>query len=265
MGALSPGWASVRVLAWLSAALAAGAAVLMWLNARGFEQALDETALRRMTTGAIATTAAALVLLVIAVLHYSFGRRGSRVGAALFTLAAIAALVLPVAARGPGSIRRLGPAPWTPRPLPGAAQVGSRVTMIGLDGASLEFILPRAAEGRLPNFSRIIQGGATAGLATIRPTQPAPVWASIATGMYPSKSGARSAAQYYARDDRQAVDLLPDHCLCHALVRLGLVRTEPRTSQQWPARPLWGVLEAAGFSTGVVRWPLTHPAQPSRG
>src|SRR5215203_4592262 len=65
MGALSPGWASVRMLAWLAAALAAGAAALMWLNVRGFETTLGEAAARRMIIGAIATSAAAVILLVI--------------------------------------------------------------------------------------------------------------------------------------------------------------------------------------------------------
>lgn len=266
MDAMSPGWASVRVLAWLSAALAAAAAALMWLNVHGFEQALGEEAARRMTAGAIATTASALVLLTIAVAHYSFGRRGSRVGAALFGLAVIASLVLPLVARGAGSLDRHEPAAWTSQPS-GTSPVsdGPRVTLIALDGASLGFIMPRAAEGRLPNFSRVIEGGAAIDLATIRPTQPDPVWAAVATGMYPGKSGVRSAAQYYARSDRRGIDLLPDHCLCHALVRLGFVRDEPRSSEQWTARPLWGVLSDAGLSIGIVRWPLTHPAQPSRG
>ena len=137
--------------------------------------------------------------------------------------------------------------------------------VIALDGASLEFILPRAAEGRLPNFSRVIEGGAAVDLATIRPTQPDPVWAAVATGMYPAKSGVRSAARYYARNDRRGIDLLPDHCFSHALVRIGLVRNEPRTSNEWLARPLWSVLSDAGLSTGIVRWPLTHPAQPTLG
>ena len=43
------------------------------------------------------------MLLVIAIAHYSFGRRGSRVGASLFVLAAFASLALPLAARGPGA------------------------------------------------------------------------------------------------------------------------------------------------------------------
>ena len=266
MDAMSPGWASVRVLAWLSAALAAAAAALMWLNVQGFEQALGDEAARRMTAGAIATTASALVLLTIAVAHYSFGRRGSRVGASLFALAVVASLALPLVARGTGTPGIQGPAAWTSQPSGmSPAADGPRVTLIALDGASLEFIMPRAAEGRLPNFSRVIEGGAAIDLATTRPTQPDPVWAAVATGMYPGTSGVRSAAQYYARRDRRGIDLLPDHCLCHALVRLGLVRDEPRSSDQWTARPLWGVLSDAGLSTGIVRWPLTHPAQTARG
>jgi len=266
MDVMSPGWASVRVLAWLSAALSAAAALLMWLNVRGFAQALGEESARRMTAGAIATTASALVLLAIAVLHYSFGRRGSRVGASLFVLAVVASLVLPVVARGAGKDADPDSIAWRSEPFPSAdGAAGPRVTLIALDGASLDFILPRAAEGRLPNFSRVIEGGAAIDLATVRPTQPDPVWAAVATGMYPANSGVRSAARYYARNDDLGIDLLPDHCLSHALVRIGLVSNEPRTSDQWQARPLWGVLSDAGVSTGIVRWPLTHPAQPALG
>ena len=89
MSTLSPGWASVRVLAWLSAAGAAVAAVLMWLNLNAFRASLGEIAARRMMAGTLATGAAAVVLLGIAVAHYSYGRRGSRVGGSLFTLAAL--------------------------------------------------------------------------------------------------------------------------------------------------------------------------------
>ena len=99
---LSPGWVSVRVLAWLAAASSAVASVLMWLNVSGFSAALGETAARRMTAGAAATTATAIVLLGPGGAHYSFGRRGSRVGAGLLAIAVFGSLALPIAARGPG-------------------------------------------------------------------------------------------------------------------------------------------------------------------
>jgi predicted AlkP superfamily phosphohydrolase/phosphomutase len=259
---LSPGWASVRILAWMGAAAAAVASTLMWLNVREFYTSLTDDAIRRMTTGALATTASAAVLLVIAVAHYSFGRRGSRVGASLFVLAAFASLALPLAARGQGvglpePIRLTGMA----APAQPALPRQPRVTMILLDGASLEYVLPRVAEGRLPTFARLVEKGAVMDLATVRPTQPDPVWAAVATGMYPAKNGVRSAASYFASNDDRMVDLLPDHCFSHALVRLGFIRDEPNASNTWRARPIWSIASNAGLRVGIVRWPLTYPAE----
>jgi predicted AlkP superfamily phosphohydrolase/phosphomutase len=102
-------------------------------------------------------------------------------------------------------------------------------------------------------------------LATIRPTQADPVWAAVATGMYPAKNGVRSAASYYAPGDDRPLDLLPDHCFSHVLVRLGVIGDVPNSSSAWRARPLWTILNDYGISTGVVRWPLTYPAQPLTG
>ncbi len=99
---MSPGWVSVRILAWLAAASSAVASTLMWLNVNGLSATLGEIAARRMTAGAAATTAMAIVLLGLAAAHYSFGRRGSRVGAGLLTIAVFGSLALPIAARGPG-------------------------------------------------------------------------------------------------------------------------------------------------------------------
>ena len=256
---LSPGWVSVRVLAWMTGAMAAVAAALMWLNVGGFAPALSETATRRMTAGAAATTAAAVVLLGIAVAHYSSGRRGSRVGAALFVIAAFGSLALPIAARGPASSV---PLPLSATNLGAAVGAGvePRVSMLLLDGASLEYILLRAAEGRLPNFSRLLDTGATLDLATVRPTGPGSVWASVATGMYPAKTGVRSGANYFALGNRQPIDLLPDHCFSHALVHLGIVRQEANDATAWRSSPLWSILSAEGIPVGLVGWPLPYPA-----
>jgi predicted AlkP superfamily phosphohydrolase/phosphomutase len=259
----SPGWVSVRLLAWLSSAAAAVAATLMWLNLRGFPTVFDDAAARRFAFGAGATTVSAVVLLSIAIAHYSFGRRGSRVGAALLVIAITGSLALPVAARGRGGELPLRARRVTFTPPP--TRTTPRVMLLLLDGASLDYLWPRVAEGRLPNFGRVLDGGATLDLATIRPTQPDPVWAAVATGMYPAKNGVRSAASYVARGDVRPIDLLPDHCFSHELVRLGIVLNQPNSSAAWRARPLWSILGDYGISSGVVRWPLTYPAQPMTG
>jgi hypothetical protein len=259
----SPGWISVRLLAWLSAAAAGVAATLMWLNLLGFPALFDDTTARRFTFGAAATTASAVVLLGIAVAHYSYGRRGSRVGAALLSIAIVGSLALPVAARGAGGEPTLGARRvLLSQPV---RREGPRITLLLIDGGSLEYIWPRVTSGRLPNFGRLLDAGASMDLATIRPTQPDPVWVAAATGMYPVKNGVRSAATYFARGDDRAVDLLPDHCFSHVLVRLGIVRDEANTSAEWRARPFWSILGDYGISAGIVRWPLTYPAQPIDG
>ena len=259
----SPGWISVRVLAWLAAMAAAVAAALMWLNLLGFPTLFDDASARRFAFGAGATTVSALVLFAIAVAHYSYGRRGSRVGATLLAIAITGSLALPIAARGLGGEAPPGPRHATLAPPP--SRESGRVILLLLDGASLEYIWPRVAAGRLPNFGRVLDSGAAMDLATIRPTQPDPVWAAVATGMYPAKNGVRSAASYFARGDEQPVDLLPDHCFSHILVRLGALSDRPNTSAAWRARPLWTILGDYGITSGIVRWPLTYPAQPMSG
>jgi hypothetical protein len=259
----SPGWISVRLLAWMSAVAAAVAATLMWLNLNGFPAVFDEAAARRFAFGAGATTASAVVLLGIAVAHYSFGRRGSRVGAALLVIAITGSLTLPIAARGPGGALPLVTRRVTLTSPP--PRESARITLLLLDGASLEYVWPRVAAGQLPNFGRVLDTGASMDLATIRPTQPDPVWAAVATGMYPDKNGVRSAASYFARGDDRPIDLLPDHCFSHTLVRLGAVRDQPNSSAAWRARPLWTILGDYGLSAGIVRWPLTYPAQAITG
>jgi Type I phosphodiesterase / nucleotide pyrophosphatase len=259
----SPGWISVRLLAWMSAVAAAVAATLMWLNLNGFPTLFDESAARRFAFGAGATTASAVVLLGIAVAHYSFGRRGSRVGAALLAIAITGSIALPIAARGAGGTLPPGAGRVTLGPAP--ARESPRIRLLLLDGASLEYIWPRVAAGRLPNFGRVLDTGASMDLATIRPTQPDPVWTAVATGMYPAKNGVRSAASYFAYGDDRPLDLLPDHCFSHVLVRLGIVRDQPNSSAAWRARPLWRILSDYGLSAGIVRWPLTYPAQPLTG
>jgi Type I phosphodiesterase / nucleotide pyrophosphatase len=263
--ALSPGWFSVRLLALLLAGAAAAGAALMWLNLAGLRATLDAEAARRMTVGASVLTGCAAAFVVVAVLHVSIGRRGGRLGGLAVLLLMVASLGLPLAARGKGYEAAPGGRRVEMRGFPPAQDTGTRVFLLGLDGASLDIISPAAADGRLPNFGRMLDGGAAVHLATLRPTQPGPVWAAVATGKLPFKNGVRSAATYAAGAGDQSVDLLPDFCFAHGLVRAGLLSETTQTSAAFQAQPVWAILSRAGLSSAVVRWPLTWPAQPLLG
>jgi predicted AlkP superfamily phosphohydrolase/phosphomutase len=261
---LRPAWFSVRLAGWVGAAYAVGAAVVTWRNLRGFLSVLDASAVERMRQGAVATTVFAVILVLIVLLRYSFGRQGNRTTAALLLASMILSVIVPLWLRGPGDL----PVPPA-RPIAAPTHVASpppRVHLLLLDGADLDFIRPRVAAGQLPNFGRIIERGAAMNLATLKPTQAEPVWAAAATGKYPPKGGVRSNAIYRVRpDDGDPVNLLPDYCFAAALYYQSFITEEPVTSLSLHARTLWDILADYGVVSGIVNWPMTHPVRPSPG
>jgi hypothetical protein len=258
-------WVSVRVLSWEGTIVVTAAAALMWLNYAGFRVVLDADSGRRLAAAAGATTLCALLLTVVTVVHYSFGRRGSRVGATLLVLTLAASLLFPLVARGWGERRPLAARALDLLSSDLAESEGPRVTVVAVDGASLDYIAQAVGEGRLPNLGRMLEGGASMHLATIRPTQPVPVWTTVASGKYPARTGVRAAASYSYAADHEPIELLPDLCFSHALVHLGILRESPYRSTSVRARPIWAILGSQRLTSGIVSWPVTSPAGPVRG
>jgi predicted AlkP superfamily phosphohydrolase/phosphomutase len=137
--------------------------------------------------------------------------------------------------------------------------------VIAIDAGSLDFITRATAEGRLPNFGRILDAGAVRHIATIHPTSAEAVWAAIATGKMPQKNGVRSAGIYRVSSGTVSIQLLPDYCFAYRLVRFGFLAEQPHSSATFRTRPLWSILGTSGYSVGVVAWPLTQPAPAVRG
>ena len=275
---LRPGWLSVRLLAWLGAAFAAATAFITWGNLQGFRAVLGEPAAARMWTAAVAETVAAIVLVGVVALRYSFGRKGTRAAGVLLAVTLAASVAVPLWVRGPGDL----PVPVVPRVSSQAGAAGSgaapkeasvlasvapRVRIILLDGASLSLVRERAAAGRLPNFGKMLDRGAVMDLATLKPTQAEPVWAAAATGKYSAKNGVRSNAVFRTDPDEvDAVDLLPDYCFAYGLVQQGYVTEHAANADSVRARAFWDIAaEDYGIASGIVRWPLTYPTRLSRG
>jgi hypothetical protein len=266
---LQPGWLSVRLLAWLGAAFAAATALVTWGNLQGFRAVLGELTAARMWSAAVAQTVAAVVLLGVVALRYSFGRKGTRAAGVLLVMTLTASVVVPLWLRGPGDV----PVPPVPRANSQAllratvlVSAAPRVRMILLDGASLSLVRERVAAGRLPNFGRMLDRGAVMDLATLKPTQAEPVWAAAATGKYSSKNGVRSNAVFRIdADEDEPVDLLPDYCFAYGLIQQGYVIEGVASAESVRARTFWDIAADYGFASGIVRWPLTYPARLARG
>ena len=258
---LNPAWLSVRLLAWLSAAGAVAASILMWSNLKGFAAVLGAGPAQAMRHGAIAITIFASMLVLIAVARYSFGRRGSPATSVLLVATWIGSVIVPLGVRGPGDL----PVPSPARPIiygyEGLAAPHIRVLL--LDGASLGYVRRRVALGQLPNFGLLLDHGAVMDVATLKPTEAAPIWTAAVTGKYPPKNGVRSDAIYrVGADDDDPVNLLPDYCFARSLVLQSFVRADRQelTSASLRARPIWDIGADFRVAPGVVNVPLTRPS-----
>ena len=261
----SPGWLSVRTLSWLGALAAGAGAALMWANVDTFALVLEPATARAMTSGGVAVAAASALFSIVA-LSRPRVRSGPRVTAAIcLSIVAAGSVVTPMMLRGRGIVE-----PLAAHVIDAALDVPdrerqARVVLIAIDGGSLDLVTHATAEGRLPNFGRILDAGAVMHLATLHPTSAQAVWAAVATGKLPQKNGVRSANVYRLSGSEEPVRLLPDFCFASGLVRFGFLTDEPHTAATLRARTLWSLLSAEGIPVGVVNWPLTDPAPSVRG
>src|SRR5437867_8399796 len=222
----APAWISVDVQTWLGSMTAGAGAALMWANVTTFGRVIDAGTADALRSSVAVLAGASALFVVLA----AFRRRRPEarlVWAFLFVLIAGASIAAPLALRGHGV-----PPLLDARPLDAAFDTAlpersARVTVIAIDGGSLDFITGATAEGRLPNFGRMLDAGAARHLATIHPTSPEAVWAAVATGKLPQKNGVRSSGIYQVQGRGGSLQLLPDFCFAHGLVRFGFLIEQP--------------------------------------
>ncbi len=261
----SPAWISVGVLVWLGALASAAGAVLMWRNVTTFALVLDAQSTAALQRSAVTLFLAALTFVIVAAFRRTTPER--RFGwATMLVLVMVSSVAVPLALRGPGTPRVLDALPLDTNVDEITAERPTRVAVIAIDAGSLDFITSVTAQGRLPNFGRLLDRGAVRHLATLHPTSAETVWAAVATGKLPQKNGIHSAGMYrFANAEGVPLQLLPEYCFAHGLVRLGFLIEESHSSATFHARTLWSILSTHGISVGIVGWPLAQPAPPVRG
>ena len=118
-----------------------------------------------------------------------------------------------------------------------------RVLVIGLDGATFDYIAPWVADGSLPTLKRLIENGVAAPLvSTILPVTP-PAWTSLTTGTNPGKHG-----QFYFHD----LKALPDQLIL-------------RNSTHRKVPAVWNVLTEVGKTCVIQNLPMTYPPEEVKG
>ncbi len=141
----------------------------------------------------------------------------------------------PPAALAPAPPVETADAARTPRPAGAAAPV----IWLGLDGLDWELLDRLSAEGKMPNWKRLVAEGASGRLTSFVPILSPVLWSTVATGVGP--------------DVHRVLDFQ---------------EVDPKTGQKVPisgrsrAVPaVWNLASAAGKRVGVVGWWATHPAE----
>lgn len=257
---LGPAWLSFRVLTWLLALSLAAGAALLWHNLVSLRPYLPSETRSLLAVAATVVSMAAAAFFVMGLFHYSFGRKGALVSYFLSTVSLVAAVTIPL-------LLRSRPEPEAPIPLMPLQDVplARKVTLIGIEGASMSEVLRAVAEGKLPNFARLIESGASGALRTLYPTESLAVWTSIATGKLPRQHGLKGFYRYRFPGVETHFSLRPRGLDFRTLDRLGLVQRGASTSALRRTQPFWAILSGFGVDVGVVRWWGSYPADEIRG
>ena len=120
---------------------------------------------------------------------------------------------------------------------------GRRTFVFGLDGATLDLMLPWVREGRLPNLARLMADGAHGKLrSTIHPMT-AQAWTSFMTGKNLGKHG---LVDFFMR-------------------RPGTYELQIVNASSREGETIWGILSQAGKRVGILNVPMTYPPEPING
>ena len=154
-----------------------------------------------------------------------------------------------------------------PSPRPGARTgrleartIDRNVLLVGLEGLSLDLIFPLIAEGKLPNFSWLVENGSWGRLGTLAPTESPLLDHSLETGKLPAKHRQLSVNAYEPILKGTRLEVTPRYILFRQMIRLGLLKVLPNAPPPG-VTDLRRVFEANGSSALIV----TPPPAEARG
>jgi predicted AlkP superfamily phosphohydrolase/phosphomutase len=119
--------------------------------------------------------------------------------------------------------------------------MGTKVLIIGLDGATPELVDRWVREEKLPSLKKMMQNGAYGKLkSTYPPISPA-AWTTFATGYNPGKHGIYDFRDYDPKRYSCFADTIVD-------------------SNAFAGKSIWDLVGASGQKVGVITVPVTYPA-----
>ncbi len=138
--------------------------------------------------------------------------------------------------------------------------VDKKVTLIGLEGLSFDFIIPLVGQGKLPNFSWLMDNGNSEKLASFSPTERVSLEASFSTGKLPAEHRVFSGRRYRLWKMKEELENAPRFILFSQLTRIGYLEIVPFRSAI-KIKDIWQILQGNRISYLNLSWPLGGESQ----
>jgi len=137
-----------------------------------------------------------------------------------------------------------------------AKKIDKKITIIGLEGLSFNFIIPLISEGKLPNFSWFVEEGSWGKLKNFSPNEPIILNSSFNTGKYPFKHRQISLYSYQLSYFKEEIEIVPRYILFRQLTKLGLLKIPSQKKSLYSnIRDIWKIFEDNKITFLKRDWP----------
>ena len=246
-----------RLLPWALTLVLAAAAFADGLHAWYFAFFVPQGMNVRLIKAAVWLAAAALIMFYTTLLHSFPPKPYSRRSVIALILVTAASIYILLERREAFRPR----VPAAPLPSAVALKPGPDLIVVGIQGATLDAILPLAEQGLLPFWSELMSQGTYARLASLSPPEASALWTTVATGRPPHKHGVLgeevATVNFLGAADLR---LLPGGPFFPRHLFAGLA-TRGYDAALRKSAALWEVESLFGRPSGVVAWPVIHPTR----
>jgi len=135
-----------------------------------------------------------------------------------------------------------------------AKEIDKKITIIGLEGLSFDFLIPFIDGGKLPNFSWLLDNGCWGNLESLSPSEPVILNNSFNTGKRPAKHRLISLYTFQPLLVSQSIEVTPRNIFFRQLTKPGLVKVFPNNTTPF-VKDIWKILEENNISVLKRDWP----------
>ena len=134
-------------------------------------------------------------------------------------------------------------------------KIEKKITIIGLEGLSFDFLIPLINDGKLRNFEVLMEQGSWGQLESFSPNEPLMLINSFNTGKFPSKHRQISPFTYNFLGHENQLEVVPRFLFFRQLLRTPILSVAPNTPQVH-TKDIWKIFEDSKTTFVKKDWPF---------